>query len=350
MSVIDTESIIALCISHGFALAGITAANRSKHDSTLIEWLNDGKHGDMEWLNRNVEVRLDPTLLVEGARSVICVADRYGSNDEQSLGEHDGRVARYAQGEDYHKVMKRRLHLISDELKEQFPADIFRACVDTAPLFEREHAANAGLGSIGKHTLLIEQGVGSWILLGAIVTTADITPTLSEQSDPCATCTSCIDACPTQAITPWNVDASKCISYLTIEHRNVIDPTFFHAIDRWIFGCDICQEVCPHNQPTERSTAAPLHQAYQPITETLDVLEVLDWDEQARRDAFRGSALKRAKLGMIKRNALIVAGNIIERSGDEALLKKVTQIARCDEDPLVLETANAVLEQLKLNH
>jgi len=343
MQKIDTTAVVAMCTAHGFSLAGVAAASRSVHDTSFVKWLADGKHGEMEWLNRNVEVRVDPTRLVEGAKSVICVADRYGECQERPLGRFQGSIARYARGDDYHKVMKRRLHAISDELAKAYPQETFKSCVDTAPLFERECAAAAGIGSIGKHTLLIEQGVGSWMLLGAIVTTLGLEPTGRDEVDPCATCTRCIDACPTDAITPWNVDARKCISYLTIEHRSEIDPTYFSAIGRRIFGCDICQEVCPHNQPTERTREVPIQESYRTKREALDVSEVLDWDEQRRRDVFKGSSMKRAKLSMMRRNALIVAGNILAAEWDELLYAKVCRIAEGDDDPLVRATAMEVM-------
>ena len=345
MQPINTQSVLDLCQSHGFALCGVSVAKRTKYDAPLIKWLEDGKHGEMEWLNRNVEVRLDPSLLVEGAMSVICVADRYGLNDQFSNDHQGGLIARYARGQDYHTVMKKRLHFICDVLSTQDPTAVFRACVDTAPLLEREFAVNAGLGEIGKHTLLIEQGVGSWLLLGAIVTTTSLEPTPIERSDPCASCTRCIDACPTDAITPWSVDANKCISYLTIEHRTEIEPEFFSQIGSWIFGCDICQEVCPHNQQTQRTTSLPILDAYAPSRISLDVLEVLDWDEEARRAAFKGSSMKRAKLGMIRRNAVIVAGNILAESPSEPLLEKLQLIAKKDADMLVQNTAREVLKR-----
>ena len=344
MTIPTTQYVIDLCRAQGFALAGVAPASRSSHDSTFVQWLRDEKHGEMDWMSRHIDIRLDPTELIEGATSVICVADRYGGLEDPPHETHDGRIARYARGNDYHKVMKRRLHKICDELAGQNPEETFRACVDTAPLFERELAAKAGIGAIGKHTLLIDQGVGSWLLLGAIVTTMELEPHHGEQSDPCGTCTRCIDACPTDAITPWQVDASKCISYLTIEHRSEIDPVYFPAMGQWIFGCDICQEVCPHNQITDRSAAAPVHEAYKERFRTLNVLEVLDWDEQARQDAFTGSSMKRAKLNMIRRNAVIVAGNILELTPTPELEKKLQGIQENEEeDPTVRETAKAVL-------
>jgi epoxyqueuosine reductase len=346
MSQLDASSIVELCLSADFALAGVTSAKRSSHDVALEQWLVDGKQGEMEWLNRNVDVRLDSRNLLDGAKSVICVADRYSKLEEPTLQEGHGRIARYARGKDYHKEMKRRLHEVCDTLHERFPTETFRACVDTAPLLEREYGERSGIGAIGKHTLLIEQGVGSWMLLGCIVTTMDISTTHYAQKDPCSTCTRCIDSCPTDAITPWSVDARRCISYLTIEHRTKIDPELFSSMGKWIFGCDVCQEVCPHNQKTQKGDIAPIHEAYSPKLNSVDVIEVLGWDEEQRREVLRGSSMKRAKLGMMRRNAVIVAGNLLAVSPNEELLSALQMIAQNDDDPIVQETAVAVLLQL----
>ncbi len=347
MEQLSSQEIIELCLTHGFALAGITKAQKSNHASSLTKWLADGKHGEMDWMNRNVEVRLDPRQLLDGAKSVIVVVDRYGILDEPPLAVGHGRVARYARGKDYHKVMKQRIHKVCDVLQSQFTEERFRGCVDTAPVLEREFAERSGIGAIGKHTLLIEQGIGSWLFIGVIVTTVDIESSTKQQHDPCATCTACIDACPTDAITPWSVDGSKCISYLTIEHRSEIAPEFFSGIGEWLFGCDICQEVCPHNQLTSRGTKAELHSDYDQVVPSLDVLEVLRWDENARRVNFLGgSAMKRAKLGMMRRNAVIVAGNMLMRNPNEALLDALKDIAEDDEDVMVRNTAVAVLKNL----
>ncbi len=346
MPSLDSNVVTDLCESHGFALSGVSATTRSTHDVELLQWLADEKQGEMEWMQRNVEVRLDPRNLVENAKSIICVADRYGSLETEELIAFGGKIARYAQGADYHKVMKKRLHAVCDALREQFPEEVFRACVDTAPLLEREFAQRAGLGAVGKHTLLIEQGIGSWLLLGAIVTTAEIAPLTSSLSDPCSGCSRCIDACPTDAISPWEVDARKCISYLTIEHRTAIDPQFYPKMGRWLFGCDVCQEVCPHNQPSVRSSRALLHEVYAPRFGAFDVLDVLHWDEDARREHVSGSSMKRAKLGMLRRNAVIVAGNILAENPHPELLAKLQEIAHDNtEDPLVARTAIEVLQQ-----
>ena len=292
----------------------------------------------MAWLERNIDVRIDPRQLLPNARSVIVVADRYDGAPDVVLPPRSGRIARYARGRDYHTHMKRRLHQVSDRLQATHPEETFRACVDTAPILEREVAAGAGLGGIGKHTLLIEPSVGSWLLLGEIVTTLAIEPTGSgETIDPCGTCTRCIDACPTDAITPWSVDASRCISYLTIEHRTDIDPSFHSDMGDWLFGCDICQEVCPHNQPTTLTSSTPTHEAYAARTAgrdqsgaSFDVREVLDWTEEDRRRAFTTSSMKRAKLDMIRRNAIIVAGNYLREHEDVDLSRRLNEIA-CDE-------------------
>lgn len=346
MTSFDSNVVTDLCEAHGFALSGVTATTRSKHDVQLLQWLADEKQGEMDWMHRNVEVRLDPRNLVEDAKSIVCVGDRYSSLEAEEFSALDGKIARYARGRDYHKVMKKRLHEICDVLREKFPEEIFRACVDTAPVLEREFAQRAGLGAVGKHTLLIEQGVGSWLLLGAIVTTADIASSIPSPSDPCSSCTRCIDACPTDAITPWEVDARKCISYLTIEHRTAIDPEYYPKMGRWLFGCDICQEVCPHNQPSERSSLAPLHEVYTPRFGAFDVLDVLHWDEEARREHISGSSMKRAKLGMLRRNAVIVAGNILAENPHPNLLAKLKEIAHDKtEEPLVARTASEVLNQ-----
>jgi len=342
--------IIERCKSLGFVLAGIASAEPTRHAQALRDWIGQGKHGEMAYLERNLDVLLDPRKILDGAKSVICVADRYhdGSKDELH-DEPAGRIARYARGEDYHKVIKRRLFALCDSLRRDFPDEKFRSCVDTAPLLEREYAQRAGLGSVGKHTLLIDPGVGSYLLLGEIVTTLDLPVSEPADDDPCGSCTRCIDACPTDAITPWSVDARKCISYLTIEHRSAIAREHEVGMGDWIFGCDICQEVCPHNQPTQRSLAAPMHTAYRPQRDAFDLLEVLNWSEDHRRAAFTRSALKRAKLNMMKRNALIAAGNALDKREEgemKLLVQRIQKIADdAAEDEMVRITARNMLEQ-----
>ena len=352
-----SERVRAVCLEHGFARAGIAPAQRSPRAEVLENWIAEGRHGTMGWMAEHVDVRSDARRLLEGARSIICVLDRYadGRPDDREAGW--GRVARYARGRDYHVVMKKRLHAVCDELAAAAPDHEFRACVDTAPLLEREVAARAGLGGIGKHTLLIEPGLGSWLLIGSIVTTLELEETgVAEDHDLCGACTSCIDACPTDAITPWSVDARKCISALTIEHREPIDDRFHEAMGDWIFGCDACQEACPHNRPTRRSVAAIRHDSHEaPVVleggrredgAAFRLIDVLSWDESVRRAAFTGSSMKRAKLPMMLRNALIAAGNSLRTNDDPRLLEAVRSLSGDEVPDMVRETARSVLARL----
>ncbi|MBL4591447.1 MAG: tRNA epoxyqueuosine(34) reductase QueG, partial [Phycisphaerales bacterium] len=254
----------------------------------------------------------------ENAQSAIMVGDLYSTradNVDSALKPSEGRIARYARGKDYHKVMKKRLIALADELRVMFPDDDFRVFVDTAPVLERELAQRAGLGWTGKHTLTIHPKGGSYFLLGGILSTRRFATPVEQEpiTDHCGSCTRCIDACPTDAITPYAVDARRCISYLTIELRTEIDAEFHSAIGDWVYGCDICQEVCPHNSARTIEQLGPnagtIHEAYTPMRDRFDLLEILGWTEDDRREAFKGSALKRAKLDMMQRNARIVLKN-----------------------------------------
>ncbi len=358
------DDIVAMARSMGFALAGVCEAEPSRFATEFQAWLASGKHGTMDYLARNTEIRVDPRTFLPGARSLVLVADLYAdrsvrSNEHRVSAPSDaaassptGRIARYAQGKDYHKVMKRRLHALADAIRARHPQAECRAFVDTAPIFEREHAARAGLGWIGKHTLLIHPREGSFMLLGGIATTLDLAPPTSQQivADHCGTCTRCIDACPTQAITPRSVDASRCIAYLTIEKRGAIDPAFHAAIGDWIFGCDICQDVCPHNSPRPREASTAIPPDYRPRERTLDALAVLDWQEEDRLRTFAGTPVMRATLPMLKRNAIIVIGNAIQQSMDARLRERCTnRLSRIAEDPaevdVVRQTAREVLSR-----
>jgi len=412
--VIDTHDIKHHATELGFALCGICDAQPTDFAEHFRGWLTDGKHGEMDWLARNVDVRLDPGQLVEGAKSIIVVADVLPPSLGEGLGEGasrdraskqtssaaipphpnpppggegvTARVARYAHISDYHKVMKKRLLKLADVLREQHLDHTFRVCVDTAPLLEREHAQRAGIGWTGKHTLTLNRDWGSHLMLGAILTTLGLRPDEPE-TDHCGSCTRCIDACPTDAITPRSVDATRCISYLTIEHRSPIDPKFFEPMGDWIYGCDICQDVCPYvrkaeaaihhtrtsrgRKPADASSnrakppnaqdvtpphpgpppkgegeKADLPPGYERKFASLDVREVLNWTEDDRRVAFQGSAMKRAKLDMIKRNALIVAGNHLRRHADPDLRSRIVRLADADESAMVRQTAGDVLRSL----
>ncbi len=331
----------------------------------------------MDYLARNVEERLDPRRLLPGARSIVMVADLYqsraGASDTAERAgapnqnpEHPrGRIARYARGRDYHVVIKERLHHLCDVLRERHSEAGFRSFVDTAPVLEREYAARAGLGWAAKHTLVINPRVGSYLLLGGVVTSLDLEP-LPEQeaiTDHCGTCTRCIEACPTGAITPYSVDASRCISYLTIERRGPIDPEFFEPIGDRLFGCDVCQDVCPHNrekaaeQPAaageRRSRAADfengalVREEYRARRASFDLLEVLGWTTEDRSRELSGSAMKRATLAMLKRNALIALGNELRRRPDPTLASRVRRVPDDESEPeLVRRTAREAIARI----
>ncbi|MBL8745323.1 MAG: tRNA epoxyqueuosine(34) reductase QueG [Phycisphaerae bacterium] len=354
------REVVSLCHGMGFACAGISAARATDHREALLAWFRAGKHGSMEWLARHAEARMDPSLVLAGAKSVIMVGDVYARGQgapvsaQRSTGAAErGRIARYARGDDYHDVVKKRLHSLCDLLRGRFPQAEFRAFVDTAPVLEREHAVRAGLGWIGKHTLVIHPQLGSWMVLGGILTTLDLSPPAEQRvvPDHCGTCTRCIDACPTRAITPYEVDARRCISYLTIERREAIPEEFHAAVGDWLFGCDICQEVCPHNRdrrddPRGEGPGVRVNPAYTPRHDSFDLLEVLGWTEGDRRAALSGSAMKRAKLDMWKRNALVVAGNALFAGAHGPLVRRLEEIARDErESDLVRETARAVLKR-----
>lgn len=359
----------------GFALVGVTRAAPSARSAELRQWIADGKHGEMSWMAERVAEMVDVRSLVRGARSVVSVADRYhdGRPDcVQTDGmQHSGRIARYARGKDYHQVIRDRLRKLARVIRDAAPGCATRPTGDIHPILEREQAARALLGAIGKHTLLIRPGLGSYFLLGEIVTDAEIAPSdappdssnrsLSSTRDPrntrdasdaldvCGSCTRCIDACPTKAISPWSVDASKCTAYLTIEHRGEIPAEYFGKTGQWWFGCDICQEVCPHSQPTRASRRAGFNPSYTPRLDSIDLLEVLGWSEDDRARLVVSSALKRATLPMMKRNALLVLASLAMH---DATLR-ATVVVRCrtiasdaEESDIVRAAARACLSSL----
>lgn len=363
-----TRNILDECDRLGFALSGVCAAERSSREREFKDWLSAGRHGEMTWLARRVEERLDPRAFMPWCRSLVMVADLYAARGtmgppdaaardadpspaDAPPAEARGRLARYAQGRDYHVVIKKRLHRLCDRLRTRIPGERFKAFVDISPVLEREHAVRAGLGWIGKHTLLIHPRLGSALLLGGVATSLDLPPPPMQGAiaDHCGTCTRCIDACPTNAITPYSVDATRCISYLTIERRSPIAAEFHGRIGDWLFGCDVCQEVCPHNSPRAPGPgpgqdATHVHPDYHPRHSGLRLLDVLGWSEDARRRQFAGSALRRATLAMMKRNALIVAGNRLRRHDDDALRRRIEAIAADAREPdLVRATARDVL-------
>ena len=346
----DDAFVRDMAMDLGFALAGVTRAIPSQRGEFVRRWLDAGRHGEMAYMARNLDVRLDPAKLLPGAMSVICVADAYPAApiEQEDTSQPVGRVARYAWGDDYHKTIRKRLFELADALRSRRPEHEFRAAVDTAPILEREHAAAAGLGWIGRNTMLVNRQLGSWLLLGQIVTTLDVAVAEpASDAGRCGACRRCVDACPTGCISPegYELDADRCISYLTIEHRGAIDPALHRPMGDWVAGCDVCQQVCPFN--SDPSPAPGCQPAYtlRPPGPLVSLIELLDWDADARSRALQRSALKRIKLDMFKRNALIAAGNWLAKHTDEPLQKRVERAASDPaESEMVRQTARQVLE------
>ncbi len=301
----------ALAVSLGFERCGIAPAAPIGRSDYLAAWLSAGRAGSMEYLHRYFNSRADPAELLPGAKSAIVAALVYKQPPpaEARDAQAHGRVAMYAWGDDYHDVIRAKLRQLEDKLREAI-AEPFetRVCVDTAPVVERELAAAAGIGWIGKNTMVLHQDLGSYFFLGAVVTTLELEPDAPVQ-DHCGTCTACLEACPTQAFpVAYEMDASRCISYLTIEHRGDISRPFQEMMGDWIFGCDVCQDVCPFNRhaPTTREPRF----AVRSPGPTSDLEAVLAWSPEDYRAAVRGSAMTRAKLDMFQRNARIALTNI----------------------------------------
>ncbi len=358
--------IMDLCRGMGFDLAGVCEAAPSARVESLRAWLAEGLHGEMEFMARDAALREDPrrfSVMVrpgdarrrgEGdagvlpVRSFIVVGMMYstrGHRDTPVRGS--GRIARYARGRDYHREARRRLHALSDALRARFPAEGFLTFVDTVPIMERELAELAGLGWVGKHTLLIHPRLGSYFALGGVGTSLPLAPPPGQArvSDHCGTCTRCIDACPTGAISPYRVDARRCISYLTIEHRSPIQPHLHPPMGDWLAGCDVCQEVCPHNSARGEPHAREGGESGAADRASLRLLDVLGWSPADRVRALQGSALKRLTLAMLKRNAIVVGGNLIARGEAEpAMIARVREIAQdLGEPDMVRETAREAL-------
>lgn len=313
MTPVDTTRLIKqLAVEAGFDRCGIAQAKPIGRGAYLKEWLRLGHAGSMDYLHRNLNLRLDPAQILPNARSAIVVALNYKQSSPMAETDRDtprGRVAMYAWGEDYHDVIRDKLRALVDRLRAALP-DPFesRICVDTAPIVERELAAAAGIGWIGKNTLVLEQDLGSYFFLGVIITTLDLQPD-QPAGDHCGSCTACLDACPTRAFpAPYQMEASRCISYLTIEHRGDISQPFQKMMRDWVFGCDVCQDVCPFNRHAPATTEPRFVAARTPPS--FDLSEVLGGTHDDHRRRLRGSAMSRATPEMLRRNATIAALNL----------------------------------------
>ena len=293
----------------GFELAGVAPVGPSPDYPRYSSWISRGLAGAMRYLiGHRADVRSDPRNVLPAARSVICVARLYNTPQPYSTeftAEECGWISRYAWGDDYHDVMRRSLDDLAAALG---PDHEYRACVDTAPFLERSWARSAGLGWIGKNTCLINQQLGSWLFLGELLTSLEIEPGDSATGPPpdrCGTCTRCIDACPTQALTPYELDATRCISYFTIELRGPIPDEFHSAMGPHVFGCDICQDVCPWNRRapvTEDPSFAPRN--FAPPLARMAALS-----EHEFREMFRGTPVTRARFAGFQRNVAIALAN-----------------------------------------
>jgi epoxyqueuosine reductase len=301
----------------GFDRAGVAALDPLEHGEALVRWLDRGDQAGMDYLGRRLEARLDPSRIFPGARSVLCVALQYhplqkedGERQPEPRGDLWRRVARYARGKDYHDVMGARLAALEERVWEAFPGCETRRYVDTGPVLERELAARAGMGAVGKNTMLLHPQGGSWFLLGELFLGLDLAPD-APLTDLCGSCTLCLEACPTGALPePYRLDSNRCISFWTIEQRGALPPEVRRMVGGWVFGCDVCQEVCPWN--AEPPGAVHPEMELPPERAELDLARLLRLPREEYVERFRGSPMKRAKLEGLQRNAAVAMGNRLE--------------------------------------
>ena len=339
-----TAEVKRLALSLGFARVGIAEAEPlPEEQARLTAWLAAGRHGAMTYMQDNVEVRADPTheRMLASARSVIVLATSYARSEPLS-GPEPGRIARYAQGRDYHGLLYDRTRPLRRLLREHGAST--RACVDTLPALERAWAARAGVGFVGKNACVIVPGVGSHVLLSLLVTSAvlDADQPIRER---CGECRLCLDACPTNAfVGPKQLDARRCVSYLTIELDGAIEEELRAGVGPWLFGCDACQDVCPYNRTGQQQPmAAPDPFAPRERWRELGAEDFLTMDEACFDRYSRASALRRAGRESMARNAAIVLGNV----GDKRHLPVLAAHAERDSSEVVREAARWALERLE---
>lgn len=332
----------------GFDLVGIASATEADGFDRLRAWLDHGYAGDMGYMERHAEARRHPASILPEVRSVVMVGMNYAGNAAEARRgdgatrrrDDEGRVASYARGSDYHDVLRARLNQLLERIQQQVPDCHGRGVVDTAPLLEREFARRAGLGWFGKNTMLINKRQGSFFFLGALLLNLELRPDAAHDTSHCGTCTACLDACPTQAFTaPGQLDARRCISYLTIEHRGSIPDELREPMGDWLFGCDVCQDVCPWNRKAPTGVDAALQP--RDDLENMDLMELLGMTELEFRRRFRGTALTRPKRRGLLRNAAIILGN----RGDAAALPALEK-ALHDAEPIIREAAQWAIERI----
>ncbi len=328
----------------GFAACGIApAADDPVRAERLERWLGEGAHGTMEWMETRLHHRRGPQSLWPQARSVIALGMSYAPTDDpRKLEAHPdrGRISVYAQGGDYHDVVKRNLKALARWLVAEVPGAEVKVFVDTAPVMEKPLGQAAGIGWQGKHTNLVSRTHGSWLFLGAIYTTLDLAPD-GTHADRCGSCDACQTACPTQAFpAPYRLDARRCISYLTIEHKGPVPEEFRQPLGNRIYGCDDCLAACPWNS---FAAAAQANRAFLPRAELTAprLAELLTLNDATFRKVFSGSPIKRIGRDRMVRNCLYAAGN----SGDPALIAPVTALLG-DPDPAVADAARWAMDRL----
>lgn len=298
-----SEEIKKEALRLGFDACGISPADNSGEEERYMKWIEDNWHADMHYMARNIDKRVDPRLLVEGAKSIISVALNYYPHKKQA--SHAPQFAYYAYGKDYHDVIRGKLKKLFEFISARQPELTGRYFSDSAPVLERFWAAQAGIGFVGKNSLLIIPGKGSFFFLGELIIDIELEYD-SPIAENCGSCTRCLDGCPTSAIEePYKVNANKCISYQTIENRGEISSYVAPRLKNYVFGCDICQKVCPWNRvSTPHNTIE-----FMPNDSfmNLDLKKMLEMDEEEYREIFRGSAVKRAKFAGLKRNVIAVS-------------------------------------------
>lgn len=325
----------------GFVGSGICAAVQPPGLEHLWDWLAAGYAGEMHWFEQRRGAYTHPEHVLAGAKSLLVLAYPYRTEEPQPAQPGQGRVSRYAWGFDYHDVVRKKLRELVKQLQELRPEASARGVVDTAPLLEGEFAQLAGLGWIGKNTLLLNREFGSWFFLAAVLTDVELPPDEPFTANHCGTCRACLDACPTDAfVDAYQLDATKCISYLTIELRENVPEPLRNGLGDWVFGCDICQDVCPWNRKVPAQAESPF--TPRDGLNPLNLLELFDLSEEEFRPFFRRTPLWRAKRRGLLRNAALVLGNQGDPQAIPALAKGLQ-----DEEALVRSAAAWALGQME---
>ncbi len=306
-----TQKVREAALRLGFNACGFAKAGRlEKEERRLREWLNQDRHGTMGWMENHFEKRVDPTKLVPGSKSVVSVIGSYyhPKHEKQIQQKNQPKIAKYAQGRDYHKVYKQKLKKLFAETKQLLGGLEGRVFVDSAPVLDKAWAVRSGLGWMGKNSNILNKNIGSFFFIGEMIVDAEFVYD-SPVTDHCGSCTKCIDACPTNAIyEPYRVDANKCISYLTIELKEEIPEEHRDDLGDWMFGCDICQDVCPWNRDATYGEMEDLFPREDLLNKDINYWEELD--VQQYDELFEGSAIRRAKFEKYKDNVAAVAANL----------------------------------------